>query len=340
MGDGRFPQGYVGVIFLSPSAAEPTASAPLLVVAASVPVVTSASEFAEFARLHLPLPLAERWIGLMRPGVVVPSNGIDPGSPEPIGLRGGGEPMLADDVAWPMFENCVPMRFIAELDCAALTAVGGLESMPTSGHLLFFCVDYWYEAEGLDDGWRDRVDPWTGGKVLYLPDRAERQARPAPPGLAELEPLELTQCPARAAGTPPSSASVWAERYFGPEAGAAIDRHMRYVMRSQTPPTSDEYPLWASDFELGIHERRCYVQSGGHPYDVQRPPEIEAARRVLQRDGIVDPDDTSVLDEAERWRLLLQDAVDESGNMIGYWLVREDDLAVGRFDRVYFDTQC
>ena len=110
-------------------------------------------------------------------------------------------------------------------------------------------------------------------------------------------------------------------------------------MRFQKVPASDEYPLWAGDFELGIHERRCYVQSGGHPYDVQRPPEIEAARHSLRRDGIADPGDDAVLDEAEGWRLLFQHAVDETGNMIGYWLVREDDLSAGRFDRVYFDTQ-
>lgn len=211
--------------------------------------------------------------------------------------------------------------------------------MPPGGHLLFFCVDYQYEAADLEDSWGDRVTPWTSGTVLHLPDGVTRRARPTPPGLAELEPLELTQCSARAASTPPSLDTVWAQRYFGPEAPAAIKRHMQYVMRGQQPPASDEYPLWARDFELGIDERRCYVQSGGHPYYVQRPPEIEAARHALGRNGIADPADDLVLDEAERWQLLFQDGVDESGNMIGYWLVREDDAAAGRFDRVYFDSQ-
>ena len=290
-------------------------------VAASVPIVTSAAEFAEFARVHLPQPFAERWISLLRPAMVFPWDEPGPGSTEHIALSGGGEPLLPDDVEWPMFEGRVPMRFIADLDCAAITAAGGVELMPESGHLLFFCVDPWCEVEDLGEDWWGQVTPWTAGKVIYLPDGVPRRTRSTPPELSLLEPLELTRLPARAASTPPSLDAVWAERYFGAEA------------------RSDESPLWARDFELGIHHRRCYVQSGGHPYDVQRPPEIEAARDALGRDGIADPGDDAVLDEAERWRLLFQDSVDESGNMIGYWLARDDDLAAGRFDRVYFDSQ-
>jgi hypothetical protein len=35
----------------------------------------------------------------------------------------------------------------------------------------------------------------------------------------------------------------------------------------------------------------------------------------------------------------LHDAVDEDGIMIGYRLLREDDPAAGRYDRVYFEMQ-
>jgi hypothetical protein len=82
------------------------------------------------------------------------------------------------------------------------------------------------------------------------------------------------------------------------------------------------------------------VQSGGHSHAIQRPLELEAARSALRRDGATaDPDEQALLNEAEHWRVLLQDGVDESGETIGYWLLREDDLAAGRFDRAYFDMQ-
>jgi hypothetical protein len=84
---------------------------------------------------------------------------------------------------------------------------------------------------------------------------------------------------------------------------------MQYIRRGQKPPTSNAYPLWTSDFELAIHERRCYAQSGGHPHDVQTPPEIEAARHALdQHSGrrAPSPDDPLLLDEAERWQLPFQ----------------------------------
>jgi len=54
--------------------------------------VTSAAEFAEFARAHLPQPFLDRWISLLRPAVVFP--GEEPAASGAIGLRGGGEPLL------------------------------------------------------------------------------------------------------------------------------------------------------------------------------------------------------------------------------------------------------
>ena len=77
----------------------------------------------------------------------------------------------------------------------------------------------------------------------------------------------------------------------------------------------------------------------GHSHHVQQPVELHAARESLRRGGASRLDGLEVLDEAERWRVLLQDSVDGYGDMIGYWLLREDDLAAGRFDRAYFETQ-
>jgi hypothetical protein len=105
------------------------------------------------------------------------------------------------------------------------------------------------------------------------------------------------------------------------------------------PGGAEFYPLGDLDFEYGLRELRCYVQSGGHAYEIQHPAELGAARAALRRDGVIDPSEQAAWDEAGHWRVLLQDAVDEDGIMIGYWLLREDDLAAGRFDRAYFTMQ-
>jgi len=260
----------------------------------------------------------------------------DPEAPEGPGLRHGGEPLLPDSLEWPMFDGRIPMSFIAELDCAALAAAGGLDLMPESGHLLFFCADHRYETEDANEDWSSRTTPWTAGRVLYIPDVVARRERRTPDGL---EALETERRPARAASTPPSLDAAFAGRYFGPETPAMIERHMEAARCGRKPSESETYPLWADDFERGIHELRCFVQSGGHSCKIQRPLELEAARCGLRRDGVIDPDEQGVLDEAGRWRVLLQDGVDDYGDMIGYWLLREDDLAAGRFDRAYFEMQ-
>ena len=195
------------------------------VAAASVAVMTSAAEFADFARAHLPQPFADQWISLLRPAVVFPGDyGADgsreKGADERPALRGGGEPLLPDDVEWPMFEGRIPMGFITELDCAAMAAVGGVDLMPETGYLLFFCVDYGYEGEDEYDGWPARTTPWTAGKVVYVPEGVERRARRTPAGL---EPLEPDHRAALAASTPPDCGHELAERYFGPEAPAMIE---------------------------------------------------------------------------------------------------------------------
>jgi hypothetical protein len=300
---------------------------------ASVLGVASAGEFAAFARAHLSQRFADRWISLLRPAVVFP---WDPDAPEGPALRHGSEPLLPDSLEWPMFDGRIPMSFIAELDCAALAAAGGLDLMPASGHLLCFCVDHRYETGDPHEHWSSRTTPWTAGTVLYLPDGVARRARRTPDGLEALAPEHR---PMRTASTPPSVDAAFAERYFGPEAPAMIERHMEAVMRGRKPSESDAYPSWAGDFERGIHELRCFVQDGGHSYKIQRPLELEAARSALRRDSAINPHEQRVLDEAGHWRVLLQDGVDDHGDMIGYWLLREDDLVAGRFERAYFELQ-
>jgi hypothetical protein len=48
--------------------------------------------------------------------------------------------------------------------------------------------------------------------------------------------------------------------------------------------------------------------------------------------------DERALREAEHWRPLLQ-IVWEEGDMVLYWMIRDDDLAARRFDRIWFEVQ-
>ncbi|HTJ72828.1 MAG TPA: DUF1963 domain-containing protein [Actinospica sp.] len=298
--------------------------------------MTSTADFIELAHEHLPQRFAERFISLLRPAVVFPGGTEGPDGP---GLRCGGTPLLPDDVDWPLYDGRFPMRYVAELDCAAVAAVGGVDLMPVSGHLLFFCEEsFFHKIEYPDEEQLSPETPWNSATVLYLPAGTVRRARQTPDRIEELE-LELYERGAQAASTPPSLNSEFAAYNFGPDAPAMIAAHMEDVTRGGEPSDAAIYPLWAEDFEDGIDDLQCYVQTGGHPNAVQGPVELHAARAALQRDGVAEPDEQAVFDETEHWRVLLQDAIDEDGVTIGYWLLRDDDLAAGRFDRVYFERQ-
>jgi hypothetical protein len=117
--------------------------------------MTSAEEYASFARAHLPAPDAEDWISSLRPAVQFPRAETEAAAEfagaaaaDEAVLRYGGLPRLPDGVAWPEFEGYGPLSFIAELDCAGLAAAGGVDLIPDSGHLLFFCVDDRYDGSG------------------------------------------------------------------------------------------------------------------------------------------------------------------------------------------------
>lgn len=267
--------------------------------------MTSADEYAQFARAHLPESYAEKYIGLLRPAVQFPNV---PAPGEGPALRLGGDPCMPDDVEWPVFERYGPLSFIAELDCAAVAAVGGVDLMPKTGHLLFFLVDWRYE--GLGRKWEHprHLTEWTQGRVIYVPEGADRRARQPP---RWLEPYGTCWHPARAVSTPPSAGRELAERHFGAEARAFIEE--RCDEGSFWSDDRPEYPLWAEDFERGIDElRETYAQCGGHSYSLQDDAEVDAARCAIKdgRSGLPD-----VLDEAAHWRVLLQTAEAEDLGM-------------------------
>lgn len=235
--------------------------------------------------------------------------------------RLGGTPQLPDSLAWPQRKGR-PISFIAELDLAAIRAVGGPDWLPVSGFLHLF-----YDAEeqpwGFDPADRDR---W---QIIVSEDVLEpTMKRPlALSGDAVFVPVTLK---GRSAMTYPTT-----ERLdLSPEVGRAFEFE----------------PVQALlDSDLGIGPRH---QVGGYPSPIQGDGmELESQ---LASNGIFMGGPDSYSDDriasleagAADWRLLLQiDSDEEAGMMWGdlgilYVWVREQDARAGNFSNPWIILQC
>ncbi|WP_422771982.1 DUF1963 domain-containing protein [Plantactinospora sp. WMMC1484] len=187
---------------------------------------------ADSSRAQAAPELVEQVLGLVRPsiGLAIPArsrNGAIPGpvvaaatrGPQPGVIAGaargpiasslagwyGGRPGLPDGVPWPHHHGR-PMTLLAQLDCAALAPLLGLEwTLPRDGTMLFF-ADEWHHADlGADPG-------DDGCAVLHvpggLPDRA------APPEAVTIPALPLVAAPVLAAPyyeEPELAAAFWTD---------------------------------------------------------------------------------------------------------------------------------
>ncbi|MEU3877861.1 MULTISPECIES: YwqG family protein [Streptomyces] len=266
------------------------------------------------ARTHLPADVAEKWIGLLRPGIRLVA--ADEG--EPVVGQLGGRPALPEGVEWPVWEGNGPLSFIASVDCAALP-VGELDvALPVDGTLAFFYFDgqLGEHGEGFLSG--DDPDGAAGARVLYIPAGAVTTERPTPDGLDAHPAVRLT---ARLTVTAPDHYHHAAEE----------------VLKDVDVP--DELDDAINDVMGDVGHR-----IGGHAVPVQGPVEEEVAH------GLLGPGtswkDPRMAEEARRWTLLAQfDTDDEADMMWGdcgalYWLIRPEDLAAGRFDRARITMQC
>ncbi|MCQ8772430.1 YwqG family protein [Streptomyces telluris] len=274
------------------------------------------------AREHLPADIAERWIGLLRPGLGL-TKAADEGAREGTDVvvgRLGGLPELPENEEWPVWEGHGPLTFIASLDCAALPSAALDIALPEDGTLFFFYFD-----GQLDDGsaWvaPDEPDTWAGARVLYVPAGVPLAERPAPAGIRPYAEVRL-------------AARV--------EATAPYPWHP--VVYREFAPMPDDHPLWDEDFQEALWDvPGAGHLVGGHADPVQDDVESEVARGAL---GNPPNDDPRIREEALRWTLLAQiDSDDDAGMMWGdcgalYWLIRPEDLAARRFDRAMFTWQC
>ncbi|GAA2937038.1 hypothetical protein GCM10020221_36000 [Streptomyces thioluteus] len=271
------------------------------------------------AHQHLPEDIAERWIGLLRPGLrleKVTGTGTDP-----VVGRLGGLPELPEDEEWPVWEGHGPLSFIASFDCAALPSAALDISLPADGTLAFFYFDGQLDG-GVEVVAPDEPDSWAGARVLYVPAGVDVVEREAPEGIRPYPGIPLT---ARPETTAPYLWHPVVYREFG--------------------PMPDDHPVWSEDFQdaLWDHAEGTEHRVGGHADPVQDEVEAEVARGAL---GNPPWDDPRIQEEALDWTLLAQfDSDDDADMMWGdcgvlYWLIRPEDLAERRFDRAMFTWQC
>ncbi|GGX36444.1 YwqG family protein [Streptomyces noursei] len=271
------------------------------------------------ARTHLPADIAERWIGLLRPGLHLEKPaGSDAG---PVIGQLGGLPKLPDNEKWPVWEGHGPLSFIASLDCGVLPSAALDITLPTDGTLAFFFFD-----GQLDDGCAmvapDEPDSWAGARVLYIPGDARVAERAAPEGIRPYPEVPLT---ARVEMTAPY---LW-----------------HPVVYQEFAPMPDNHPLWNGDFQEALwdHSEGTKHLVGGHANPVQDDVESEVAHGALGNPPWNDP---RIKEEALHWVPLAQFDTDGDADMMWgdcgtlYWLIRPEDLAERRFDRAMFTWQC
>ncbi|MFI9203218.1 YwqG family protein [Streptomyces sp. NPDC053048] len=270
------------------------------------------------AREHLPAGIAERWIGLLRPGLGL-EKASDSSADTVVG-RLGGLPELPVGEEWPVWEGHGPLSFIASLDCAALPSAALDIALPTDGTLAFFYFD-----GQLDDG-RAEVSPyepdsWAAARVVYVPAGVPLVERAAPAGIRPYAEVRLA---ARVETTAPYP---W-----------------HPVVYREFAPMADDHPVWDEDFREALWDLPGAGHSvGGHADPAQDDVETEVACGAL---GNPPRNDPRINEEALRWVLLAQfGSDDDAGMMWGdcgslYWLIRPEDLAARRFDRAMFTWQC
>ncbi|SDI96355.1 YwqG family protein [Nonomuraea jiangxiensis] len=258
-------------------------------------------DFAEYVRELLPGELAEPFIALARPAIRLSIAGEG----ETVVGRLGGLPRLPEEVPWPRVgDGGSAMQFLAELDCAALTAYESDIGLPAEGALLFFAT------------WDSRA-----AQVIHLPPGVVRvPEREAPvSGDARLFP----EAPLAA-----ETVATWPTRSHDDlvELGDEFWDH---------PVGEEPWEVFAdllTDFADAEGGRRHQV--GGYSDALQWPIEAKAASAA----GL-NPRDPGFAAEASQWVNLLQ--LDEDNGMIfgdgGVLIfgIRRDRLAARDFSQIF-----
>lgn len=311
--------------------------------AGSERAMSSADKEAEWAEFRADVEeegLADHVEALVR--LCVPSLRLRPAQRARGASRLGGVPDVPAGFVWPVSSGVdamldlapdlpgVPLVCVAQIDLADVHVTGlpGVEALPARGRLVFF---HGYEPPP------DGVHVGNAGRVFFFDDGAplgpateptHPQYRPFPatavtfePQTEQLPPFEspfyatLLDDAGALAGAPREATAIFdgVVSAYGPE--GVRDEGERPVHRLLGYADPDQ-----SDVYIAAHGNSACT-----PFDTWETPAHYRA--------------------AAEWRLLLQvDSDPQRGMMLGdlgvlYFLIRPEDLAARRFDRVWVDWQ-
>ncbi|GAB3158460.1 YwqG family protein [Amycolatopsis stemonae] len=274
---------------------------------------------------RLPAEAAAAWAGLFRPGIRLASVGAGPR----VG-RIGGNPAMPAEVEWPVWLGRGPLNFVAAVDCASLPREFLTVALPEAGMLLFFYFDGCRRPVEDDLA---LVGDAEGSRVLFVPADVPVVERPAPAGIKPYPGRDLF---GEVVATAPEREHVLLD-WTKTASGASLAEAVATVLGPGR---------WGTDVfgELvyEVNSSGPQHQVGGFAAPVQDAVEKEVAAAILEGSW----QDPRLAEEAAQWVLLAQIDSDEVADMtwgdVGmlYWLIRTDDLEVGRFDRVRCTMQC
>jgi len=290
----------------------------------------SDSSLAEAGRTYFSADDAKTWTSLLRPAFHLRALDTND-SGDSVAAYLGGEPLLPEDVEWPVWEGHGPLSFVGAVDCGEVPA-GELDiPLPESGQLLFFYFD---GLGGSSVAYADPDSVVNGTRVIYVPAQAEIAPRSAPEGAAPYPRLLLA---GEVIATAPDNENAALIAAFGDPNDPA--GYCDY-------PTTDTDPNGTGFWEALNACRRDHLphhQVGGYALPVQGAVEREGAQ-------VVHPGEDEAAVAASRQlatQLVLLAQVDsdtrsgmnwsDAGRL--YWMITRDDLAAGRFDKATFTWQ-
>ena len=261
----------------------------------------------------------------------VPSVRLAPRKRSRLKSRLGGAPDAPRDFAWPRSSTGEPLVFVAQLELAEVRATGlpGAEVLPERGLLSFF-HGHEPSPDGAHTGNAGRVFHFEEGAALEPaapPAHADLVTLPRMPIAFELQTEEL----------PPLESPFYA--LLLADAGQG------------------EGDPWSRALEVFGDFAAAYGQTGVRDEDARPVHRLLGYADPLQADvyGSTEGNAARVPFErwstlehhraAARWRLLLQVDSDLSrdvcfgDNGVLAFMIREDDLAAGRFERVWVEWQ-
>jgi uncharacterized protein YwqG len=252
----------------------------------------------------------------------------------------GGLPDLPVGMPWPMRAGYAyppkrgfvpdsamgpqPLAFLAQINLADVARRGSDLPLPGSGWLAFF-----YDVEVQPSGFDPCDGPGT--RVLYVTGGAQVRRQAPPDGrLCKVRPLRLS-------------------------AGECLP-DWNWILDLLEDKSDPHVTQFLKDVEKLKDEDRDLMSRSGHSFGGWAEPiqsSMELKCQLVANglymggpDGYADPRVAELRPGAKDWRLLLQLDYDEELNWIWgdggrlYFWCREQDIAQGRFERVWTILQC